>query len=354
MRGSAAVSAGGSDELERLKTIATTPRRCGSSTSDDDPADMLAQLRALDGDAGAAVAGYLDLVGCRLLDGFDIWGPTRSRCPTRCSARSSRRRRRRSPGADVDELTRASAQGPGGEPARVRRTARRGAAHLPAARRARGVQRHLGVGTDAPCHARRRPATRRPRSHRRARAHRRCRPRRDARDARRDGRTVGRGARGARASTGPPTPRRTRRRSWATPPPPPPDPSGLPPGVARIMRAVGIALDSLFGSSEAEHEHDKLRGLAASPGVYEGPARLSPVRPSSAASSRGTCSSPRRRPRRSTSCCRCSGRSSPTTAACSRTRRSSRGSTAFRAWSEHGREPSASPTGTGARRRRRR
>jgi pyruvate,water dikinase len=59
-----------------------------------------------------------------------------------------------------------------------------------------------------------------------------------------------------------------------SPPEPPPDPSGLPPDIARLMRATGIALDSLFGSSEAEHEHDKLRGLAASPGVYEGPARL--------------------------------------------------------------------------------
>jgi pyruvate,water dikinase len=40
------------------------------------------------------------------------------------------------------------------------------------------------------------------------------------------------------------------------------------------MRATGIALGSLFGSSEAEHEEDLLRGLAASPGVFEGPARL--------------------------------------------------------------------------------
>ena len=35
------------------------------------------------------------------------------------------------------------------------------------------------------------------------------------------------------------------------PAPPPPDPSGLPPGVGRLMRATGIALGSLFGSSEA-------------------------------------------------------------------------------------------------------
>jgi phosphoenolpyruvate synthase/pyruvate phosphate dikinase len=54
---------------------------------------------------------------------------------------------------------------------------------------------------------------------------------------------------------------------------PPPDPSGLPPAGARMMGAIGIALGQLFGSSEAEHEEDMLRGLAASRGVYEGPAR---------------------------------------------------------------------------------
>jgi pyruvate,water dikinase len=56
-------------------------------------------------------------------------------------------------------------------------------------------------------------------------------------------------------------------------PPRPPDSSGLPPAAGRIMRATGIALQALFGSSEAPHEKHKLRGLAASRGVYEGPAR---------------------------------------------------------------------------------
>jgi pyruvate,water dikinase len=44
--------------------------------------------------------------------------------------------------------------------------------------------------------------------------------------------------------------------------------------VGRLMHAVGFALGSVFGSGEAEHEGDTLRGLAASQGVYEGPARL--------------------------------------------------------------------------------
>jgi pyruvate,water dikinase len=57
------------------------------------------------------------------------------------------------------------------------------------------------------------------------------------------------------------------------PPQPPPDPSGLPPGVGRVMRAMGIVIGEMFGSSEEQHEEHLVRGMAASPGVYEGPAR---------------------------------------------------------------------------------
>jgi pyruvate,water dikinase len=57
------------------------------------------------------------------------------------------------------------------------------------------------------------------------------------------------------------------------PAPPPPDPSGLPPAMVRLMHATGFAMGSLFGSSEAPHDDDLLRGLGASGGTYEGPAR---------------------------------------------------------------------------------
>ena len=56
-------------------------------------------------------------------------------------------------------------------------------------------------------------------------------------------------------------------------PPPQPDPSGLPPAVGRLMRATGVALHGVFASFDAPHEKHRLRGLAASRGVYEGPAR---------------------------------------------------------------------------------
>ena len=57
------------------------------------------------------------------------------------------------------------------------------------------------------------------------------------------------------------------------PAPPPPDLAALPPAVGRLMRATFIALGHLFGSSQAQNEEKVLYGLAASKGVYEGPAR---------------------------------------------------------------------------------
>jgi pyruvate,water dikinase len=39
------------------------------------------------------------------------------------------------------------------------------------------------------------------------------------------------------------------------------------------MRAAGITIESMFVPSQEEHEETKLRGLAASAGTYEGPAR---------------------------------------------------------------------------------
>ena len=61
--------------------------------------------------------------------------------------------------------------------------------------------------------------------------------------------------------------------SLGPPNPPPPDAAGLPPAAGRVMRAMGIALGHLFGSSQAQNEEKVLFGLAASKGVYEGPAR---------------------------------------------------------------------------------
>jgi pyruvate,water dikinase len=81
LRGAAPVSAGGSAELERLKTIESDSVAMKLLESDGDPAETLAELRALGGDTGSAVSGYLDFVGCRPLDGFDISEPSALELP---------------------------------------------------------------------------------------------------------------------------------------------------------------------------------------------------------------------------------------------------------------------------------
>ena len=75
MRGAAPVSAGASGELERLIAAITHDTAARALLdSDGDPGKTLAELRAFGGDVGTAMSDYLDLVGCRLLDGFDISG----------------------------------------------------------------------------------------------------------------------------------------------------------------------------------------------------------------------------------------------------------------------------------------
>ena len=56
-------------------------------------------------------------------------------------------------------------------------------------------------------------------------------------------------------------------------PPPMPDPSALPPPMARLMAAIGTAMDEMFAVSEEAHEETVIRGLGASSGVREGIAR---------------------------------------------------------------------------------
>jgi phosphohistidine swiveling domain-containing protein/ketosteroid isomerase-like protein len=57
-------------------------------------------------------------------------------------------------------------------------------------------------------------------------------------------------------------------------PQPPPPLDGLPEPAARVMQAIGTAIGLIFEGSEAEHEEKLVRGLPASPGTYEGTARV--------------------------------------------------------------------------------
>jgi rifampicin phosphotransferase len=275
MRGSAPVSAGGSEELELLtSTIGKDADALELLGSDDDPGRVLAALRALPGEAGSAVSGYLDLVGCRPLDGFDISEASALELPD-ALIRSIRVAvsGRDMDASGVDDLI-AGVRSKVPEAHRGEFDELLGEARLTyRLRDERGIYSDIwasGLMRRAVLSGGRRLVSR-------GRIHAAehlvdagvdemrtlltdsAGPSADELAARSE-RRAAYTAKDAPETLGPPAP-------------PQPDPSGLPPAVARLMRATGIALGSVFGSSEVEHEEHLLRGLAASPGIYEGPAR---------------------------------------------------------------------------------
>ena len=278
LRGSAPVSAGASGELhDMVAAVSADPAAVELLHSDGDSGEVLDQLRALDSDAGRAVSAYLDLVGYRLLDGFDISGRYALELPDQLL----RAIQTAVEGAADEDSTAADVEA---KIADVR-------AQVPEEHRAEfddlvaearlmyRLRDERGVFSDIWASGIMRRAA------------------------------VGAGRRLAdkgvlhdpehfvdadidemvalvSGADGPSADELAERNAWRTshsakdappflgpPPPPPPDPSGLPPGVGRVMRAMGIAMDALFGSSTEEHEENVLKGFGASEGVYEGTAR---------------------------------------------------------------------------------
>lgn len=274
--GSAPVSAGSSEEFEQLLTaLRAEPDALKLLESDNDPAQVLAGLRSSGGSAGPAVSAYLDLVGWRPLDGFDIAEPSALELPDALlrAIRGAIDRPERAEG-DVDDRIAAVRDGVPDEHrvefdellAEARLTH-----HL---RDERGVYSDIwasGLMRRAALAAGRRVAAR-------GRIH---EPEHmvdagldemcslvTASDGPNADELAGRARyRTAHTAKGAPP-------FLGQPPEPPPDSSGLPPAAGRLMHAMGMGMAMMFGSGEAEHDEQLLRGLGASPGVYEGPARL--------------------------------------------------------------------------------
>ena len=275
MRGSAEVSAGGSAEMERLKQALSEDAAARELlAADGDPAQVLASLRALGGDTGGALTGYLDLVGNRLVDGFDIAEPTMNELPD-ALLRSIRivASGEAQAVSDVEALTaNIRTQVPTKHQAEFDELLRE-ARLTYRLRDERGVYSDIwasGLMRRAALAAGRRVAGRG-----------RIVSAEHMLDASLDEMCA------LVAGRGGPSPdelaSRAEYRATYTakhvppvlgpPEPPPPDLSTLPPSVARVMRATFIALGHVFGSSEAQNEEKVLYGLAASKGMYEGPAR---------------------------------------------------------------------------------
>jgi phosphohistidine swiveling domain-containing protein len=275
LRGAAPVSAGASAELDQLvASFAQDAEAQQLLASEDDPAGVLEALRSLDGEAGAAVNAYLDLVGWRLLDGFDISGP----CALELPDVLLRAMRIASIGRDADDSN--VEELIAGIRSKVPEEHKAGFDELLGeARLTYRIRDERGVFSDIWASGLMRRAVLA--AGRRLAASGRIREAHDLLDASVE--EMGALLQGdggpsaeelaARADYRSSTSAKEAPATLGDPAPPPPDPSGLPPAAARVMRAMGIAMSEMFASSEAEHEEHVLNGLAASPGVYEGTAR---------------------------------------------------------------------------------
>jgi pyruvate,water dikinase len=275
MRDAAPVSAGASAELHRMiAALREDPAARTVLDSGGDPAEALRRLRALDGAAGEAVGAYLDLVGYRLLDGFDISGRFALELPD-ALVRAIRAAvdAPEVPESDLAErIAETRTRVPAGHQAEFDEL-------LAEARLMYRIRDERGVFSDiwASGLMRRAVVAGGKRLAERGRIH----DREHLIDAGFD-EMCSLLSTGAGPSADELAERQRHRLSHdakeappflGDPPSPPPDASELPPAAARVMRAVGIVAGGMFAASEAEHDHDVLRGLAASRGVYEGPAR---------------------------------------------------------------------------------
>lgn len=276
LAGTAPVSAGESDEQARfLAALRDDPRAQELLASELEPAEIVSRLCELSGETGAAALAYIDFVGYRLIDGFDIGDPCLIEYPgVLLDAVRLELEKGDAPGVDGGEgIETVRARVPEDERERFDEL-------LAEARLTYRLRDERGVYTDvwASGIVRRAGLEAGRRLVERGRID---EPEHFLYAGWEEMRALLLGDGGPSAAE---LAERARFRSsysvddippfLGDPPQPPPDPSGLPNGARRMAKAVGFALHSLFAPSEAPHEAALLRGIAASPGVYEGVARL--------------------------------------------------------------------------------
>jgi pyruvate,water dikinase len=271
MRGASLVSGGSSEQHAALvAAFRADPDARKALDADEDPGALLHSLRRADTAAGRALNDYLELVGCRLLDGFDISGRYALEMPDVLL---------RSITTAIDSA--GAATDTAAQVAEVR-------SHVPAehreafdallteARIGYSVRDERGVYSDIWASGLMRRAA--------MAAGRRLAERGRLHDAETfvfaDIDEMCAVLEGAATPTADDLAARLTYHQTYTAKDvpahigdaamPPPDPATLPPPMQRVMAAVGVAMHEMFGQSEAEHEETVIRGLAASAGVREG------------------------------------------------------------------------------------
>jgi pyruvate,water dikinase len=276
MRGFAPVSRGQSAQLDRLiSTVRQDPAARSLLENDHvEPGKVLDELRDLPSDAGRAMASYLEFAGYRLLDGFDISGRFALEMPDALlRAIRSSVAGTATAGSDVEDLvSEVRGQVPDQHRAQFNEL-------LDEARLTYRIRDERGVFSDIWASGLMRRAA--------LAAGRRVAEHDGVHDPEHFVHAdvdemisllLGQGGpsadeletrfehHGTRTAKEAPA-------HLGDPPNPPPDPSGLPPGAARMMRAFGFSMGSMFANSEEEHEESVIKGLPASGGVFEGVVR---------------------------------------------------------------------------------
>jgi pyruvate,water dikinase len=279
MRGAAPVSAGASEEMQRMvAAIRATPaaREMLEREDESDAPQRLEVLYGGGGGVGAAVRDYVDLVGCRLLDGFDIGGRYALELPG-ALLRAIRALVEDERGGEATTEVAAQIAGvrdrvPDDDRAQFDEL-------LTEARLMYRLRDERGVYSDIWAAGLMRRAAMAA-GRRLARAGRIEDPEHivDASLVEMQALLAG-GSEPASAEL-------AQRYGWRTshdakaapkvlgdPPPPRPDRSDLPPAASRVMRAMALTAGQIHTQSKEEHGERVIRGLPASGGVYEGPVR---------------------------------------------------------------------------------
>jgi phosphohistidine swiveling domain-containing protein len=274
-RGSAPVSAGAEDGLEQLAQAIRDDEEAGEILdSDYPPSEILTALRARPGAAGAATSGYLEMVECRLIDGFEVGCPCGFELPEvlvkairsaveggdreRDVTEETERVRERVPANNRDLFDELLAES--------RHTYRlRDERSVYSSIWAMGLMRRAILAA----------------GERLAREGRIEEPAHLVDATYEEIVSMLRSGEGpSAAELGSLSRFRTTHtaaeapRTLGDPPPPPPPLEQLPPAAARATRGIITAVGLLFTDSDAVSEARVVRGLPASPGIYEGTARV--------------------------------------------------------------------------------
>ena len=279
MRGAAPVSVGGSDELDRLVDAIRADRPAQAVLgSEHEPSEVLVALRSRNGEVGTAARTYVEMIGYRLLYGFDVGEPFALEMPELLVGRiRSAVEESTAATSTADLLTKqtakvrdlvSAAERPRFDEllAEARHTYRlRGERGTFSDGWAVGITRRAIL--DAGARLAEQQLIEEPRhlveaSYDEMRALIRGSERRLASELAERARYRAT----ARASDAPDT--------LGTEPRELPPLDGVPAETVRAMRALEVFINGLFGDADAQCEPQLVRGLPASPGIYEGIARL--------------------------------------------------------------------------------